>query len=120
MTQVPTYNAKPLHDIFENLLTECEAGDFWKNFKKAAPIMFCMALEGDAPLKTARDMSFVEELLKSRQILQLMKEKIDSGAPDVDIVEYSLAVKTLENKIGVLNALNISSDAKDHKITLNV
>jgi len=34
-----------------NLLEECEDSDFWQNFKKAAPIFFCTAIESDINLK---------------------------------------------------------------------
>jgi hypothetical protein len=44
-------------------------------------------------------MSFIEETLKTKSLLKLMKEKVESGAADVDIVEYSLATKMLENKL---------------------
>lgn len=48
---MPSYSAMPDHDVFKNLLGECEDSDFWQNFKKAAPIIFCKAIEEDATLK---------------------------------------------------------------------
>jgi len=44
-------------------------------------------------------MSFIEELLKTKSIVLLMKDKVEKGDADVDIVEYSLATKMLESKI---------------------
>jgi hypothetical protein len=44
-------------------------------------------------------MSFIEELLKTKSIMRLMKDKVQKGDSDVDIVEYSLATKVLENKL---------------------
>ncbi len=41
-------------------------------------------------------MSFIEELLKTKSIMKLMKEKVVKGDADIDIVEYSLATKMLE------------------------
>jgi len=35
--------------------------------------MFCLAAEEDQNLKIARDMSFIEELLKTKSILTLLK-----------------------------------------------
>jgi len=52
-------------------------------------------------------MSFIEELLKTKSLLILMKDKLEKGDADVDIVEYSLATKMLESKLAVLHALNI-------------
>ena len=46
-TPTPQYAAAPDQNILKNLLPECEDSDFWQNFKKAAPIMFCMAVEED-------------------------------------------------------------------------
>lgn len=52
-------------------------------------------------------MSFIEELLKTKSIILLMKDKVEKGDADVDIVEYSLATKMLESKLQVLKSLNI-------------
>lgn len=98
-TSVPTYSAVPDHNVLKNLLQECEDSDFWQNFKRAAPIIFCTAIENDSNLKQVRDMSFIEELLKTKSIILLMKDKVEKGDADVDIVEYSLATKMLESKL---------------------
>lgn len=98
-TNVPQYTAVPDPNVLSNLLAECEDSEFWHNFKKAAPILFCSAIELDTNLKQIRDMSFIEELLKTKSIMRLMKDKVTRGDADVDIVEYSLATKMLENKL---------------------
>lgn len=51
-----------------------------------------------------------------------MKDKVAKGDADVDIVEYSLATKMLENKLQVLQSLNIKVESAEdeNKITLNV
>lgn len=99
---IPQYTAVPDMSVLNNLLQECEDSAFWHNFKKAAPILFCSALEHEAELKQLRDMSFIEELLKTKSIMRLMKDKVAKGDADVDIVEYSLATKMLETKLQVL------------------
>jgi hypothetical protein len=73
-------------------------------------------------MKQLRDMSFIEELLKTKSIMRLMKDKVAKGDADIDIVEYSLATKMLENKLQVLQALNINVESSEdnNKITLNV
>jgi hypothetical protein len=121
-TQVPQYTAVPDHNVLKNLLEEVEDSDFWLNFKKAAPILFCSAIEHDVNLKQARDMSFIEELLKTKSIMKLMKDSVERGADEVDIVEFALATKTLETKLKVLQALNIHVESGEdaNKITLNV
>jgi hypothetical protein len=120
-TPTPAYAAAPDQGILKNLLSECEDSDFWQNFKKAAPIMFCMSIEEDTNLKAMRDMSFIEELLKTKSILQLLNQKLEEGAADVDIIEYAIATKMLEHKLAVLSSLNISveSDGED-KVSFNL
>lgn len=46
-SNLPSYTAVPDHNVLGNLLRECEDSDFWHNFKKAAPIVFCKAIEED-------------------------------------------------------------------------
>lgn len=119
-TPLPSHQFVPDANIFQNLLKACGETDFWLNFKKAAPILFCTAIEQDTNLKQMRDMSFIEELLNTKSILKLIKDKVDNGDADVDIVEYSLATKMMESKISVLQALNIKVDDEENKLTLNV
>jgi hypothetical protein len=38
--------------------------------------MFCVAVEQDKNLQLNRDMSFIEELLKTKSILTLMNQKL--------------------------------------------
>ena len=72
--------------LLKNLLESCEDCEYWKNFKKAAPIIFCMVAEIDPTLRQMRDKSFVEELAKARSILTLISEKLKNQANDVDFV----------------------------------
>jgi len=44
---MPSFSSAPDPKILNNLLAECEDTDFWQNFKKAAPIMFCVSIEED-------------------------------------------------------------------------
>ena len=67
-----------------------------------------------------RDVSFIEEILKTKSILKLLQDKLEKGEADIDIVEYSLATKMLESKLSVLNALNMEVDDANNTITLNV
>lgn len=58
-----------------------------------------MSVENESKLKQVRDMSFIEELFKTKAIMKCLKDKLDDGSADVDIVEYSLATKVLEHKL---------------------
>ena len=73
-TPTPAYASAPDPSMLKDLLRECEDSDFWQNFKKAAPIMFCVAVEEDANLRQMRDMSFIEELLKTKSLLTLLNK----------------------------------------------
>jgi hypothetical protein len=68
-----------------------------------------------------RDMSFIEELLKTKSILTLLDQKLKDGKADIDIVEYSIATKMLEHKLAILSSLNISVDSDgDDKVSFNI
>lgn len=116
------YTAVPDVSALNNLLGECEDSAFWYNFKKAAPILFCHAIDPVDSLRQVKDMAMIEELLKAKSLMRLMKDKVTKGDADVDIVEYSIATKMLENKVQLLQALNINvEDEQDkNKITLNI
>ena len=83
--------------------------------------MFCLSVEDDQNLEIARDMSFIEELLKTKSILTLLNQKIAEGSNEVDIMEYAIASKMMENKLAILSALNISVEGDgDDKVSFNL
>lgn len=59
--------------------------------------------------------------MKTKNILKLLKNKVQEGAADIDIIDYASAVTMLEYKLSVLNALNISveNDTED-KLSFNI
>ena len=66
-------------------------------------------------------MSFIEELLKTKGILTLLDQKIKEGAADIDVMEYAIASKMLENKLAILTSLNISVEGDgDDKVSFNL
>lgn len=66
-------------------------------------------------------MSFMEELLKVRSMMDLMAKKLGDGDANIDIIEYSMATQMLENKLSVLKALNTTVEGDtDEKLTFNV
>jgi len=48
-----------------------------------------------------------------KSILKLLAQKLESGDADIDIVEYSLATKMLEQKLSVLSALNVEANEEN-------
>jgi hypothetical protein len=66
-------------------------------------------------------MSFIEELLKTKSILQLLNGKLKEGAPDIDVIDYTSATTMLESKLAILTALNISVEGDgDEKVSFNL
>lgn len=111
----------PPESLLETLIKECEDHVFWKNFKKAAPMLFCALMEHNNQIKQVRDMSFMEELLKVKSLSALMKQKLADADASVDVIEFSIATQMLENKLNVLKSLNTTVEGDDDKkMTLNV
>jgi len=81
----------PPDTVLENLIAECGDHTFWLNFKKAAPMLFCAAIEHNNDIKQVRDLSFMEELLKVQSMMRLMSQKLESADANIDIIEYSMA-----------------------------
>lgn len=121
-TGMPTGGASvPPETLLENLIKECDDHVFWKNFKKAAPMLFCALMEQNTQIKQVRDMSFMEELLKVKSLSGLMKNKLSGSDASIDVIEYSMATQMLEHKLSVLKSLNTTVDGDDDKkMTLNV
>ena len=120
-TGMPGGIPQPPDSVLENLIAECGDHTFWLNFKKAAPMLFCAAIEHNNDIKQVRDLSFMEELLKVQSMMRLMASKLEAGETNVDIIEYSMACQMLENKLQVLKALNTTVDGdSDEKLTFNV
>ena len=88
---MPLPNTPMPESTLDNLLKECEDVDFWLNFKKAAPMLFCAAVEGNPDVKQARDVSFMDELIKTRAMMTLLSKKLSEGDANIDVIEYSLA-----------------------------
>ena len=59
-----------------------------------------------------RDISFIEELLKTKSILTLLDKKLKEGDAGIDIVEYSIAKKMLEHKLSILSSLNMQVEGE--------
>ena len=120
-TGMPVGSANAPESILDNLIKECDDHVFWLNFKKAAPMLFCALMESNSNIKQVRDMSFMEELLKTKSLIGLMASKLEKGDANIDIIEYSMATSMLENKLSVLKALNTTVDGdSDEKMTLNI
>lgn len=50
-TGMPGGIPTPPDSVLENLIAECEDHTFWLNFRKAAPMLFCAAVEHNNDIK---------------------------------------------------------------------
>lgn len=120
-TGMPAGIPQPPESVLENLISECEDHSFWLNFRKAAPMLFCAAVEHNNDIKQVRDLSFMEELLKVKSMMNVMANKLKQGDAGIDIIEYSMATHMLENKLNILKALNTTVDGdSEDKLTFNI
>ena len=75
--------------------------------------MFDAALEHNSYLKQAKDAVQIDELIKTRSVVQLLLSKLESGSPDCDVIEYAIATRMLEQKIELLTALRARAEGDD-------
>ena len=110
-TPKPAYGPAPDPSILEELEKSCTDSPYWQNFNKAAPIVFGIIAECDAGLRAMRDVSFIEEVIKVRDRLVLINEKLNQeDTSQIDVVEYAIVVAKLEHKMEILSALSMSND----------
>lgn len=84
-------------------------------------MLFCAAVEHNSDIKQVRDLSFMEELLKVRSMMNIMSAKLGKGDASIDIIEYSMATSMLENKLNVLKSLNTTVEGdNDDRLTFNI
>lgn len=106
----------------KSLMNECEVSTFTKNFKDAAPHIFSLAIGGNEGLKTLRDQVYMEEVLKTRSILKFMKKKLEEGGEQsLDLVDFSCAIKMIQEKNSVLKALRLPEpETQEQFITIDI
>ena len=105
-TGMPVQAPNPPDSVLDNLKEECQDHEFWANFKNAAAIIFCGVVDQKDDMRQVRELSFSEELTKTRNMIDSLIAKIEEGDANVDIIQVSLAVNLLENKMKLLKALS--------------
>ena len=103
---MPVQAPNPPDTVLDNLTEECKDHDFWNNFKNAAAIIFCGVVDQHKDMRQVRELSFSEELAKTRNMIDSLIGKIDENDSNLDIIQLSLAVNKLENKMRLLKALS--------------
>lgn len=96
----------PEEDIFKTIEEDAKSYDFWSNYKTYSPIMMCFCCDKDPQTSGMRDNTVTSEILKSLSILNILSETVKSHQPnEFDLFEYTHAMKVLEDKIDVIEAL---------------
>lgn len=119
-TPYGTIEAVPDHDIFADIVKECTDSEFWVNFKEISPVLLCFATEVDPSVSRERDLCVTGEILKTKSLLDAIKKKLaDSTAADLNLVDISVAVKTLQDKVDVITFLK-EPDADPKELRFNL
>jgi len=119
-TPYGSIEAVPDHDIFQDITKECKDSEFWINFKEISPVLFCFATEIDVSVSRERDLCVTGEILKTKSLLEAIKKKLDtSSADDMNMVDLSVAVKTLTDKVDVITFLK-EPDADPVELRFNL
>lgn len=87
---------------------------FAKNYKETAPVLFSYLIKDEEALKLVRDETYIEEVLKTKSIVDVLLSNIDSENL-FDLIEYSTSVAVLREKIKVLKALQLHTRAEQEK-----
>jgi hypothetical protein len=105
-TPYGTIEAVPDHDIFADITKECQDSEFWTNFREISPVLLCFATETNPSVSRERDLCVTGEILKTKSLLEAIKKKLGEAKPeDLDLVDISVAVKTLTDKVDVITYL---------------
>ena len=118
-TGMPVTFQSPPESVLQHLAEECEDHRFWLNFKSVAPQFFCRVIDENAQMRQVRELSYTEELLKTKGLIDAMLAKINAS-DDIDITEYLLAVNQLENKMKILKALSNPLSDEDNKLKFTI
>ena len=71
-------------------------------------------------MRQVRELSFSEELTKTRNLIDGLIAKIDENDSNTDIIQVSMAVNTLENKIKLLKALSAPTEGDAKKLSFKI
>jgi hypothetical protein len=107
-------------NILSNLEERTKENPFWENYRVLSSILFCFAGDKDPQVSQERDHCVTGQILKTLTVLNILTPKIKSGvASQFDLFEYTHAIKTLEDKIDIAEALKApSGDAKTMRLRI--
>lgn len=119
-TPYGSIEAVPDHDIFADILKECQDSDFWTNFKEISPVLLCFATETNVEVSRERDLCVTGEILKTKSLLEAIRKKLSEGSAEgINIPDLSVAVKSLSDKVDIITYLKEpDSDPKELRFKL--
>lgn len=73
-------------------------------------------------INTISQMSYAEEMVKTRKIIDLMLTRLDGLDTNIDVIQYSMTVNLLEKKMAILKNLSkiVEADKGEKEMTLMV
>jgi NADPH-dependent curcumin reductase CurA len=89
---MPVQAPNPPDSVLDNLQEECQDHEFWSNFRNAAAIIFCGVVDTNNDMRQIRELSFSEELTKTKNMIDGLILKLDENDSNVDVIQISLAV----------------------------
>ena len=71
-------------------------------------------------INTISQMSYAEEMVKTRKIIDLMLSRLDGLDTNIDVIQYSMTVNLLEKKMAILKNLSkiVEAEAGEKEMTL--
>jgi hypothetical protein len=73
-------------------------------------------------IKQISELSYAEEMVKTRKIIDLMLARLDTLDTNIDVIQYSMTVNLLEKKMAILKNLSkiVEAEAGEKEMTLYV
>jgi hypothetical protein len=73
-------------------------------------------------IKQISELSYAEEMVKTRKIIDLMLARLDTLDTNIDVIQYSMTVNLLEKKMFILRNLSqiVEAESGEKEMTLQV
>jgi hypothetical protein len=73
-------------------------------------------------VKQISELSYAEEMVKTRKIIDLMLAKLNGHDTNVDVIQFSMTVNLLEKKMSILKNLSkiVEAESTEKELTLEV
>ena len=82
--------------------------------------MFVNVISDQKDIKQISELSYAEEMVKTRKIIDLMLARLDTLDTKIDVIQFSMTVNLLEKKMAILKNLSkiVEAEAGEKEMTL--